>query len=113
MKIIYLPDLRDKYGITINPGIGKSETKLTLENGWKLTSLAETTDTKVAETITATAALASALAPTFKAQGFPEFPTAVEKVPEYSISIYEMVWDGRATKFDLENPVFEWPSKSN
>ncbi len=122
MKIIYLPDLRDKYGITINPGIGKSETKLTLENGWKLTSLAENTDTMVAETITATAGLVSALAPTFEtlaleipipAEKVPERPEAAEEVPEYSICIYEMVWDGRAIKFDLDIPVFEWYSKNN
>jgi len=101
MEIVYLPDLRDKYGITIKPGSGTSDTKITLENGWKLTSLAEISDTKIAETIKATAELVSAIAPTVK-----EIPSTKE-VP-YSISVYEMVLLDGKVKFDL---VFEWPKK--
>lgn len=110
MQIVYLPDLRVKYGITINPGSGKSETKITLENGWKFTSLDAITDTKVAETITATAGLVSAigLVAATKSMILEAYKTAKE-APEYSISIYEMVWDGEVMKFDLENPVFDWP----
>lgn len=107
MQIVYLPDLRDKYGITINPGSGTSETKVTLENGWKLTSLDAITDTKLEETITATAGLVSAITPIFTIQS--EADEVAKVPPEYSISIYEMVWDGKVMKFDLENPVFNWP----
>lgn len=121
MKIIYLPDLRAKYGIAFNPGAGKSDSNFALENGWKLTSLTENTDTKVAETITATAALATALTPmltaiktadiSVTAQELIEFTKVPEKAPEYSICIYEMVLDGNDTIFNLDKPVFKWSSK--
>jgi nitrogen fixation protein len=99
VKIVYLPDLRTKYGITIKPGSGTSDTKITLANGWQLTSLAAITDTKVAETIAATAGLVSAAVPKdLKKEG-------EQKV---SVRIYEMIWEGGKMKFDIDNPVFEW-----
>jgi len=105
MKIIYLPDLRNTYGITINPGIGKSETKITLENGWKLTSLAENTDTQVAETITATAGLTGTIVQALSKGVSP----VTEKVPDYSIIIYEIEKDGDKVKINLQKPFFTWP----
>jgi len=123
MEIIYLPDLRDKYGIEINPGFGKSETKVTLENGWKLTSLAENTDTKVPETITATAGLVSAVGslPILTGETPKEGAKALwkadkthgktEEAAECSICIYELVLDNGNMKFDLNKPVFKWSQK--
>ena len=114
VKIIYLPDLRTKYGITIKPGGGTSDTKITLANGWQLTSLAEITDTKVPETITATAGLVSAvggLMPGVKVKAAPPPKGSVEEGKQkVSVRIYEMVWDGDKMKFDIANPVFEWTS---
>lgn len=105
VKIIYLPDVRTKYGIKIKPGSGTSDTKITLNNGWQLTSLTSTTDTKIPETITAAAALVGAISPTgrkdLKLEGLRQ---------DISVGIYEMVWDGSKVKFDTDNPVFEWPS---
>ena len=112
MEIIYLPDLRDKYGIKINPGFGKSETKVTLENGWKLTSLAENTDTKVPETITATAGLVSAVGSLpFKGLTIGEPAVATTEAIEYSICIYELVLDNGNMRFDVEHPIFQWSKK--
>jgi nitrogen fixation protein len=107
MEIVYLPDLRDKYGITIKSGSGTSDTKITLENGWRLTSLAEISDTKIADTIKATAELASAITPAIaEILKNIEIPSTKE-VPS-SISIYEMVLLDGKVQFNL---VFQWPKK--
>lgn len=107
VKIVYLPDLRAKYGITIKPGNGTSDTKITLANGWQLTSLDIITDTKVAETIEATAGFVSAVGAVIT-----PFRMALEDKgkQEVSVRIYEMVWDDvhEKMKFDIDNPVFEW-----
>jgi nitrogen fixation protein len=108
VKIIYLPDLRTKYGITIKPGNGTSDTKITLANGWQLTSLAATTDTKVPETITATAGLVSAVGGVIP-KAFKTEEKEEEGTQKVSVRIYEMVWDRGKMKFDIDNPVFEWP----
>ena len=107
VKIVYLPDLRAKYGITIKPGNGTSDTKITLANGWQLTSLATITNTKVAETIEATSGFVSTVGAVLT-----PFKSASEdkEKQEVSVRIYEMVWDEvhEKMKFDINNPVFEW-----
>jgi hypothetical protein len=108
VRIVYLPDLREKYGIKIRPGTGASDTKITLSEGWQLTSLNSIMDTKVAETIEATSGLISAasaailpFAETFKVEG----------EPEVSVWLYELIWDKETNKlkFDIDDPVLEWP----
>ncbi|MGA1980743.1 MAG: hypothetical protein ABSG99_09335 [Sedimentisphaerales bacterium] len=108
VRIVYLPDLRTKYGITINPGSGTSDTKITLADGWQFTSLAAITDTKVPETIKATAELVGAVSAAIpKVRG--EEEGKKEGKQKFSVRIYEMVLEGDKIKFDIANPVFEWP----
>jgi hypothetical protein len=114
VKIIYLPDLRTKYGITIKPGSGTADTKITLADGWQFTSLASTSDTKIAETIKATAELVTAVGVAIpgvlmKGEGAQKF-SVEEGTQGVSVRIYEMVLDGGKIKFDIANPVFEWSS---
>jgi hypothetical protein len=61
VKLIYLPDLAHPMAMSENTGLfGTSEMKPVLQDGWMLTSLDATADSKVAETLTAVAAIAGA-----------------------------------------------------
>jgi len=58
VKLIYLPDYSQPMVITENPGIfGSAEMKPVLQDGWMLTSLDASGDSKVSETIASLASL--------------------------------------------------------
>jgi hypothetical protein len=62
VKLIYLPDYCHPMAIQQNTWLwGSSQMKPTLQDGWMLTSLDAASDSKTAETITAMAALVSAV----------------------------------------------------
>lgn len=65
MQIVYLPDLKTKAYIKLNPTLGSAEVSINLEDGWKLTSLNIKSDSKTAETIGAIGAVVGAAAPLF------------------------------------------------
>ena len=72
--IVYLPDPRQQVIIQVSPldgwfGIGSASMKPTLQDGWNLTALESTVDTKVPETLTAIAGLVSAAKPAPAAPG--------------------------------------------
>lgn len=60
-KLIYLPNLAEPLAVTTTTGIGSVNIGAVLQDGWMLTSLQASADAKVAESITALAALASAI----------------------------------------------------
>ncbi len=61
-KIIYLPDIEEKYSITVIGGTtGSFDGSLKLEDGWKLTQVDQKFDAKIAETITALSSLVKEL----------------------------------------------------
>ena len=51
--IYWLPNRNEEYAIRVKSGIGTVETKLTLEEGWKLTQFGETRESKTPEMIEA------------------------------------------------------------
>ncbi len=53
-NIIYLPDLNQKYGLKFTRGTGSFNTKITIEDGWKFVGINLDSDSKTAETISAT-----------------------------------------------------------
>jgi hypothetical protein len=62
VKLIYLPDYSHPMALSVSTGlIGSAEMKPTFQDGWMLTSLDATADSKVSETISAMASLASAI----------------------------------------------------
>lgn len=62
-QIIYLPDFSHGYVLNIKPGTGSATiSKITLDNGWNLTSIGGTLDSKTAENITAATGALSAAA---------------------------------------------------
>jgi hypothetical protein len=52
-SIVWLPNKNEEYVIRVKSGIGSVDTKFTLENGWNLTGLNETRDSKTPEMIKA------------------------------------------------------------
>lgn len=52
-SIIYLPNRSEEYIIKIKSGMGSVDANFTLENGWNLTGLNETRDSKTPEMIAA------------------------------------------------------------
>lgn len=69
-KIIYLPDMSQKYAVTIRSGFGSVNTNMKFEDGWKLTEVGGIIDTKIPETLNAISGLMTAAAgiPTTKAR---------------------------------------------
>ena len=53
IKTVYLPNIKENYAINTQSGLGKLDTSITLEDGWKLTQYSDKTDTKIPETIQA------------------------------------------------------------
>jgi hypothetical protein len=51
--VVWMPDLSQEYVIQAKPGLGSVTFNPTLENGWKLTGLSATADSKTAELLTA------------------------------------------------------------
>jgi len=52
-SIIWLPNKNEEYVIKVKSGMGSVDAKFTLENGWNLTGLNETRDSKTPEMIKA------------------------------------------------------------
>jgi hypothetical protein len=50
-QIIWLPNLEEEYAIVSTPGIGDTDLKVTLENGWNLTQYGESIETRLPELI--------------------------------------------------------------
>lgn len=76
MQVVYLPDYSQKYALYYNRGVGKYDSTVTLVDGWKMTGLNTSSDTKTAEIIQAIgssvkdiASGAAAAGATFKSQG--------------------------------------------
>ena len=57
IKLVYLPDLQRPMALTETAGIGTSAIKPVLQDGWMLTSLDASSDSKVSETLSALASL--------------------------------------------------------
>lgn len=53
LTLDYLPDFSEEYSIHVKAGIGVNKTKITLENGWKLTQLDMDIDSKFNENVKA------------------------------------------------------------
>lgn len=68
IRVIYLPDLKRKYGLKITDGIGSFESTISLVDGWKLTGVNVKSDSKTAETI---ASVGSAVKDIVSAAGLP------------------------------------------
>jgi hypothetical protein len=62
VEIVWLPDYSQEYEIQAHPGLGSVTMNPTLKDGWNLTGLSATVDSKTAELITAATGLASAVA---------------------------------------------------
>jgi hypothetical protein len=83
-KLIYLPDYSKPMAVSETTGIGTVNLAANLQDGWQLTSLQGSADSKVAETLTALASLVSAATgaatgtgaakPSIKAPGGPGAP---------------------------------------
>ena len=61
-SIIWLPDKKEEYIVKHRPGFGSSQFSVTLNEGWNLTEIGSTMDSKIPETITAFGALATGFA---------------------------------------------------
>lgn len=64
LKLEYLPDFSEEYAIDVRTGVGTADVQITLEDGWKLTSLNQDLDSNFDENVDAIANLVSAVAPT-------------------------------------------------
>ncbi len=69
--LVWLPDKSQEYVIVAHSGLGSIDSKVSLENGWNLTSYGEVRDSKIPETITALSGLLTAAAGV-KAKGTPQ-----------------------------------------
>jgi hypothetical protein len=52
-SIIWLPDKSQEYVATAKSGLGRADSRLTLENGWNLTGFSESRESPAADLITA------------------------------------------------------------
>lgn len=64
LTTVYLPNVKENYAINTKSGLGKLDSTITLEDGWKLTQYSDKTDTQIPETIQA---IGSVSADTIKA----------------------------------------------
>jgi hypothetical protein len=63
VSLQYLPDFSEEYSARVRTGWGTSQVKLTLENGWNLTSIDQNLDSKTAENVGAVTNLLKSMAP--------------------------------------------------
>jgi hypothetical protein len=61
IKLIYLPDYSRPMALQQSAGIGSTTMKPTLQNGWMLTTLDSSADSKVAETLSSVASIIGAI----------------------------------------------------
>ncbi len=98
-KVIYLPNLAEKYGLIYNSGSGESDLSFTLKDGWMFTGLNLESDTQIDETITAMSSLVGSIAKAVVPyKGFP-WP-ASEPELEPAIWLFKMTFDGEKITFD-------------
>lgn len=101
-KIIYLPNLAEKYGLVYNTGSGVSDLSFTLKDGWMFTGLNLKSDAQIDETITAMSSLIGSIAkiavpiPPTKA---PTWPVPKPEL-EPAIWLFKMTFDGEKITFD-------------
>jgi hypothetical protein len=104
LKLVYLPDYSKPYSVRSKTGlIGSSQMSMQLQDGWMMTSLNASSDSKAAETISAVASLvsslgsiaASAVAPTAggAAKTPPKAPFAGVTELVLSPGLYEFSYD--------------------
>jgi hypothetical protein len=74
-KLIYLPDHSQQYVIHRKGGLGTSEVTASLQDGWNLVSYGSKSDSKIPETITAVASLATSIAGLGFTEGSTAFPS--------------------------------------
>lgn len=93
-QIVYLPDLRYKYGLKFSKGSGTYESSFKLEDGWRFTGLTSKGDAKIPETILATGNLVKELtaagAALVKAVWTPPVPPPADKEQPATIWVYEI-----------------------
>lgn len=107
-QVIYLPDLKRRYGLNIDKGTGIFDSTITLVDGWKLTGINVKSDSKTAETISAVGGAAKDFAASVL-KGAPQ--ERMEKLlaniieqPNAQLWLYEL-------GDDLQwKPVVQWPS---
>ncbi|MCA9194815.1 MAG: hypothetical protein KDB03_23755 [Planctomycetales bacterium] len=58
MQLEYLPDFSEEYSISVRPGLGQNNTKITLKDGWNLTQLDQDLDSNFDDNVKAIAELA-------------------------------------------------------
>ena len=108
LRIVYLPDLHNRYGLKVTLGTGSFEGSFTLKDGWMLTDLNGKSDNQLDEAILATAELAKSLG-SIAAAGAPKAALAAYA----GIEMSKLVDDDEASLLliDLTNGecVLGWP----
>jgi len=108
-KIIYLPNLAEKYGLVYKTGSGESDLTFTLKDGWMFTGLNLESDAQIDEIITATSSLIGSIAEAvvpYRTKGFPwpapepEPGVAPDQVLVPAIWLFKMTFDGEKITFD-------------
>lgn len=92
-QIVYLPDRCNQYGLSVSRGIGTLETRIELEEGWKLTGTSLEIDSKTPETIAAMGEPIAAIGKAFAREG---------SAAEAEVALYDL-FTGQC--------VFAWPSR--
>lgn len=92
MSLAYLPDFSEEYSIHVRAGFGVNKTKITLEDGWKLTQLDVDVDSKTSENITAIAGLIESIGGLIPAaRAFGPSDKACIKASNVPLGYYESV----------------------
>ena len=107
VQVIYLPDLKRRYGINIDKGTGTFDSIITLVDGWKLTGINVKSDSKTADIISAVGGVAKNIS---ELMGDPpesanRLRADIAKQPNAELWLYEL-------GDDLQwKSVLQWPSK--
>ena len=108
VQVIYLPDLKRRYGLKIDKGTGTFDSTITLVDGWKLTGINVKSDSKTAEIISAVGGAAKDIGTLVKKIA-PEVTESlvaeIAKQPNAQLWLYELADDLRW------KPVVQWPSQ--
>ena len=109
VQVIYLPDLKRRYGLKIDKGTGTFDSTITLVDGWKLTGINVKSDSKTAEIISSVGGAANDVGALIKAA--PEVAerlvAEIAKQPNAQLWLYEL-------GDDLQwKPVVQWPSQDS
>jgi hypothetical protein len=108
-KIIYLPNLAEKYGLIYNSSSGVSDLSFPLKDGWMFTGLNLKSDTQIDETITAMSSLIDSIAKAASPLSLLIGKGPGDRVPgdrgqepklEPAIWLFKMTFDGEEITFD-------------